>query len=222
LPTGCDGPVDILLTVVDEQAGCGLQIKVFYMGVVDPPVRFDHPDLTRHGNAAWNLQERENFARLLECVGGDVGQHGHVAPLLDQVEHDIDAVIVGMADHFVPVLAKSPDQLGLVRVIGDQQRLGFLPSASAVLLEVSFIGTDSLEERLALRLIRDQPAVGNFRIVMDQDLADIEYDVPNWVAYWLAHALVCLAHLLPLLNNAGKAALSAFFMTVGSASPGSE
>ena len=65
------------------------------------------------------------------------------------------------------------------RMLGDQQRLGVLPGAAAVLLDVPRAGADGLEKPAALFSIGDQPAERQFRIVMEQHLADVEDDVAD-------------------------------------------
>ena len=90
------------------------------MPVVDRRIRLDQADVARHGYAARPVEEGKTLLRLAERVGGEVGEHGHVAAIVDQPSHDRDAAVVGMRHHFVPILAEGADMLLAPGMVGDQ------------------------------------------------------------------------------------------------------
>jgi hypothetical protein len=80
----------------------------------------------------------------------------------------------------MPVTAEIADVLRMVGVLGDQQRFGGFPCATAILFDVPGAGADIVEEPFALGGIGDEPALGDIRVVMDKHLADVEDDVANF------------------------------------------
>jgi hypothetical protein len=107
-------------------------------------------------------------------------------------------------------LVSAVTSIGVLRMFGDQGRLGVRPAPSAILLKIPFVGDDLGKEPAARLGVGNEAAIGRLRVPADQHLADIEDDVADF-----GHA-ACFS-VAP-----GRAASIAFFMTLGSASPGSE
>src|SRR5690606_12580124 len=107
-------------------------------------------DARRDGHATWLGQEGEYLAGLIEGVVGEIGQQRHVAAFGDEALEMIDAVLIGMRHHFMPVLAEAADVDLLVWELRDQQFLRLAPGAASILLDIPVVGTDILEEPLAL------------------------------------------------------------------------
>src|SRR5690606_34635605 len=129
---------------------------------------------------------------------------------IKQALQDLHRILIGMGHHLVPIAAEGADIRLLIGMNGKEFRLGLLPCAAPVLLQVPFMGADIFEKPAAPLGIGDEAPEGNFRVVMDEDLADVENDVANF-----AHFLeVLLAFVAP-----GMAASITFLITVGSASP---
>ncbi len=144
------------------------------MQLVDCNIRLDQTDIARDRHATGKGQERIHLLRLAEGVGGKVCQHRHVMAAIDQTFEDGDGIVIGVGDHLVPMFAEGADMLFPVRMVFQQQGFGIRPFATAILLQIPVMGADILEEPGAFGIVRDQAAIGDMRIVMNENLADIE------------------------------------------------
>ncbi|ENN89095.1 hypothetical protein RHSP_01265 [Rhizobium freirei PRF 81] len=178
MPAGSACAFDIRKRIVDEDRRGRVEAETPSMGIVDGNIRFDQPDIARYRDAARLGEERIAHLRLAKRVGSEIGQHSHIATLFDQLFHDGDAVFIGVRNHLVPMLAEGADLLFAFRMFGNQQRLCLFPGAAAILLDVPVMRAHIGEEPFALGGVGNDAAVGNVRIVMDEDLADIENDMP--------------------------------------------
>ncbi len=122
---------------------------------------------------------------------------------------NVDTVLVRMGNHAVPVLPEGTDMIAFLRICIDQEFFRFLPASAAILLDIPCTGADVFQKPTPFRSIGNDIQIGQLRIIVDQDLADIEDDVLDGTAQWF---------LPPCLKASGMAAVIAFFMTVGSAS----
>ena len=122
-------------------------------------IRLDHADLARHGDAARRGRETgsarapRGTCRRPSWSACVTSWPSSIRPI-----HDGDAVVIGVRHHLVPVAAEIADVFRVVRVLGDQQRLGLFPGAAAVLLDVPGVRADIVEEPLPLVLVGDQAA----------------------------------------------------------------
>ena len=181
--------------------------------VVDRGVRLDQPDASRHRDAAEASRGSGTRLGLDEGVRRPVGERGHVDACVDQVFDDRD-VLVDRRRGSSPTSWRGKRGSGRPcsgwSAISRSSASRQLRPRSCSRFQ-SWVQT-SARKRRALVVVRDQPAVRALRRLSDEHLAEVEDDMPDVV-----HA----ARLVALLVAPGSAASIAFFMTLGSASPGS-
>ena len=83
----------VLITVVDEEEVAGFSLQRSDAMAECGGVRLDDPDVSGQGNEVELVQPGLRFKERVGEVGGDVGQQGHLGPILQRL-HVGDHVVV--------------------------------------------------------------------------------------------------------------------------------